>query len=230
MDASVPVSVPLLESRLPNMISTTEIFPAAVDQDAERAKWRTATFGEVFAPPPNMPQLTPPKRTNKLNTRGNTISFVQQEDLPKVDSKGPKIYPTEELPTGQWLGYGGIDMGKDPTSPTSKQKNRQRALSSGESQLAQSEATQMAVQLAKDDALFRRAYSSFAPHKDDSGAIFPEETKRRVWWHKVGEELFDKTFVIDPALLGPEDTTPAQKQQDDADEMEQFRKGRRRLY
>jgi hypothetical protein len=92
-------------------------------------------------------------------------------------------------------------MPKDQASPTAKQKSRQRALSMGESQQPPSEATLVAVQQAKEDALFRSAYSSFAPTRDDTSAVIPEETKNRVWWQKVGERRFNEMFPIDPALL-----------------------------
>jgi hypothetical protein len=95
-------------------------------------------------------------------------------------------------------------MPKDPTSPTAKQKSRQRALSTGEAQLPPSEATVAAVNQAKEDALFRSVYSSFAPSRDDSTAIIPAETKSRYWWQKVGEKRFHETFPMDPALLDSE--------------------------
>jgi len=97
-------------------------------------------------------------------------------------------------------------MPKDQTSPTAKQKSRQRALSMGEAQQPPSEAILVAVQHAKEDAMFRSAYSSFAPTRDDSLAIVPEETKNMVWWQKVGEKRFQETFPIDPALLDAEQT------------------------
>jgi hypothetical protein len=73
-------------------------------------------------------------------------------------------------------------MPKDQASPTAKQESRQRALSMGEAQQPPSEAIFVAVQQAKEDALFRSAYSSFAPSRDDASAIILEETKNMVWW------------------------------------------------
>jgi len=49
--------------------------------------------------------------------------------------------------------------------------------------------------------MFRSAYSSFAPTRDDATAIVPEETKNKVWWQRVGEKRFNEVFPIDPQLL-----------------------------
>ncbi|KAF2266193.1 hypothetical protein CC78DRAFT_615269 [Lojkania enalia] len=217
LDSSVSLTLPLRESTLPNMISTTQVFPAPETDDRKK---KVKTFGEVFAPPPNLPQLSPPKITKPWTTRGNTITFVQQDSLPKPSRKSSQSYATQNLATGRWLGYGGVDMPKDPTSPTAKQKSRQRALSTGEAQLPASEINLEAVQQAKEDALFRAAYSSFAPSKDDAAAIVPEETKNKIWWQKVGERRFHETFPIDPALLGLGEPLDAK---DTLDESEDFK-------
>lgn len=197
LDTTIKVSLPLRESTLPNIISTTEIFPLPTDGK----KKREPTLGEVFGPQPTSTQLSPPKPAKQLTTRGSVVTFVPQDSLPKGNRRIPYSYTTQSLSTGQWLGYGGVDLPKDPTSPTAKHKSRQRALSTGEAQLPPSEATLAAVQQAKEDALFRSAYSSFAPSRDDATAIIPEETKNQVWWQKVGEDRFNNVFGIDPILL-----------------------------
>ncbi|OCK99328.1 uncharacterized protein K441DRAFT_673645 [Cenococcum geophilum 1.58] len=206
LDASIKITLPLRESSLPNIISTTKIVPI-YEEDAMNGKDTGPTFGELFAPPANMPHLSPPKPAKQLTTRGTTISFVPQDLIPKASRKGTYMYPTQNLSTGQWLGYSGVDLPKEPSSPTAKQKNRQRALSTGEAHPAPSEAALAALQQAKEDALFRSAYSSFAPSRDDATAIVPEQTKNRVWWQKVGEKRFEEAFAIDPALLDSEKAT-----------------------
>jgi hypothetical protein len=201
-DTSVKITLPLRETGLPNIISTTEVYP--LPTDAQDGKKKTKTFEEVFPAPAHLPQLSPPKIAKPMTTKNSTISFVPQDSLPRPSRKS-STYANQNLATGSWLGYGGVDMPKDPTSPTAKQKSRQRALSTGEAQLPPSEATLAAVQQAKEDALFRSAYSSFAPSRDDATAIVPEETKNKIWWQKIGEKRFNDTFPVDPALLGFED-------------------------
>jgi hypothetical protein len=208
LDASVKVALPLRESTLPNIISTTQVYPLP-EEDQRKKKGKT--FGELFPPPPHLSQLSPPKLAKPQNAKGNTITFAPQDPLEDLPRKSSYIYSTQPLSTGNWLGYGGVNMPKDPTSPTAKQKSRQRALSTGEAQLPPSEATLVAVNQAKDEALFRACYSSFAPSRDDSMAIVPEETKNRLWWQKVGEKRFKETFPIDPVLLGDDGTAAADK-------------------
>lgn len=201
LDTAVKVILPLREASLPNLISTTEVYPLP-DPDSKK---KPATIGDVFRAPPHLPQISPPKSARPTTSKGNnTITFAHPE-VPKPQRKGSQSYAHQGLSSGLWLGYGGVDMPKDQTSPTAKQKSRQRALSMGEAQQPPSEAILVAVQQAKEDALFRSAYSSFAPTRDDTSAIIPEETKNMVWWHKVGEKRFNEMFPIDPALLDPEE-------------------------
>lgn len=205
LDTSVKVILPLREANLPNLISTTEVYPLP-DPDVKK---NPPTIGNVFRAPPHLAQISPPKSARPTTSKGNnTITFTHQE-IPKPRRKGSQSYAHQSLSSGFWLGYGGVDMPKDQTSPTAKQKSRQRALSMGEAQQPPSEAILVAVQQAKEDALFRSAYSSFAPTRDDTSAIVPEETKNMVWWHKVGEKRFNEMFPIDPALLDPEEATTA---------------------
>ncbi|OCL01698.1 hypothetical protein AOQ84DRAFT_306221 [Glonium stellatum] len=222
LDTSIKITLPLRESSLPNIISTTKIVPIHVEE-AANGKNTTPTFGELFAPPANMPHLSPPKPAKQLTTRGTTISFVPQDLIPKASRKGTYMYPTQNLSTGQWLGYSGVDLPKEPSSPTAKQKNRQRALSTGEAHPAPSEAALAALQQAKEDALFRSAYSSFAPSRDDATAIVPEQTKNRVWWQKVGEKRFEEAFPIDPTLLDTEEAATTVNVTNALEEEEDFR-------
>lgn len=198
LDMSVQVTLPLRESSLPNIMSTTEVY--TLPDQADTKKKKTATIGETFRAPAHLPPLSPPKAARPTTGKSHTITFAPPE-MPKPGRKGSHSYAHQNLSAGFWLGYAGVDMPKDQSSPTAKQKSRQRALSMGEAQQPPSEAALVAVQQAKEDALFRSAYSSFAPTRDDASAIIPEETKNRVWWQKVGEKRFNEMFPIDPALL-----------------------------
>jgi hypothetical protein len=197
IDTSVQVTLPLRESSLPNIMSTTEVYPLLDQADTKDKK--TTTIGEVFRAP-HLPQISPPKAARPSTGKSHTITFAPPETS-KPSRKGSQSYAHQNLSAGFWLGYAGVDMPKDQSSPTAKQKSRQRALSMGEAQQPPSEASLVAVQQAKEDALFRSAYSSFAPTRDDASAIVPEETKNRVWWQRVGEKRFNEMFPIDPALL-----------------------------
>lgn len=220
LDTSVKVTLPLRESALPNIISTTQVFPLP-DSTDEKSK-ENATIGKLFKAPAHLPQLSPPKLAKPLTTKGSTVTFAPPEP-PKPNRKSSHSYANQNLAAGIWLGYGGVDMPKDPTSPTAKQKSRQRALSTGEAQQPPSQTTLTAIKQAKEDALFRSAYSSFAPTRDDSTAIIPEETKNMVWWQKVGEKRFNEVFPIDPALLGEEGASEVDANEVAEDEEEVFK-------
>lgn len=205
-DTSVNVTLPLREATLPQNIQTTEVFPL-LDQ-TDDSKKKPSTIGNVFRAPAHLPQMSPPKIVRPTTSKGNTITFAHPEPT-KPKRKGSQSYAHQSLSAGFWLGYGGVDAPKDQTSPTARQKSRQRALSTGEAQQPPSEAILVAVQHAKEDAMFRSAYSSFAPTRDDATAIIPEETKNRIWWQKTGEKRFNEMFPIDPQLMDPEEVATA---------------------
>jgi hypothetical protein len=206
-DASVSVTLPLREATLPQNIQTTEVFPVLDQTDVKKKK--VTTIGDVFRAPAHLPQISPPKIARPTTSKGNTITFAHPEPA-KPKRKGSQSHAHQSLSVGFWLGYGGVDAPKDQTSPTARQKSRQRALSTGEAQQPPSESILVAVQQAKEDALFRSAYSSFAPTRDDATAIIPEETKNRVWWQRVGEKRFNEVFPIDPQLLDADELAEVQ--------------------
>ncbi|KAF2752032.1 hypothetical protein M011DRAFT_415103 [Sporormia fimetaria CBS 119925] len=217
LDTSVKVILPLREAGLPNFLSTTDVYPLPEDEDT-----KPKTFGDLFPAPSHIPQLSPPKPAKPQTAKGNTVTFVPQDPLAELPNKSSRHYSNQRLRTGHWLGYGGVNLPKDPTSPTAKQKSRQRALSTGEVQPAPSGAALEAVRQAKEDALFRSVFSSFAPSRDDSMAIVPAELKKSIWWEKTGEKRFQETFPIDPALLGLDESSTTQAQSAE-DEVESFK-------
>lgn len=218
---TVNAEVPLEELGLSNMLTATKILPLRAD-DAIAQKKRNPTFGDIFPPPANLSQLQPPRANRHSLPRSGSISLVSGEVLPKPSRKNG--YTVQSLTVGGWLSYGGIDAVKEPTSPASKRKQRDRALSSGESgKPAPEELTQESE--AKEEALFRAAYSSFAPSHDNTKALVPTEVKSQVWWHKVGRKRYDEHFAIDPALEEPSAKSIIQEEEvaDGVDEAEQFK-------
>ncbi|KAF2459588.1 hypothetical protein BDY21DRAFT_362294 [Lineolata rhizophorae] len=219
MDTSVEVLLPLREELLHQSFQTTKIVPLA-SEEAPTDKKKHLTFGEVFAPPPNLPSLNPPKPAKQSVTRGNVISFVQNG--PAIKSTRHHTYFGQPLEAGKWLGYGGVEPVQEPTTPGERRKQRDRALSMGEANPPMSAATKASIFQAKEDALFRSAYSGFAPSGDNSNAIVPEETKSRIWWQKSGEQQFLDTTVIDPALLEGEQNGTTVESETDLDEEEKM--------
>ncbi|KAF2086270.1 hypothetical protein K490DRAFT_74515 [Saccharata proteae CBS 121410] len=220
LDTSVKVTVPLNEIGLPNMISTTKIVPAHTETAVSGQK-AGPTFGEVFGPPPKFRELKAPMPASQSAARGSTVVWGPPEFVSKSSRRG-SAYASQKLSTADWLSYGGLDVSKEPNSPSAKRKQRDRALSTGEVNPPPSEEALAAAQKAKADALFRSVYSTFAPSRDDGVAVIPEETKNQVWWKKIGEKRFHQAFVIDPALF---DAQPgeAMEESNEVDEVETFK-------
>ncbi|EKG16615.1 hypothetical protein MPH_06196 [Macrophomina phaseolina MS6] len=199
LDSGVDVTLPLDESGLPSMISTTKIIPVHTE-DAIGGKNKGPTFGEVFGPPPKFRELKPPVPASQTANKGNTVTWGPQDLTLRTGRRG-SAYSSQKLTAGDWLGYSGLDVEKEPSSPSAKRKQRDRALSTGEVNPPLPDEEQAKLDKAKADALFRSVYSSFAPTRDDGVAVVPEETKNRIWWQKVGEKRFNEVFAVDPALM-----------------------------
>lgn len=218
-ERAIKAELPIEEMSLPTGLTATKVMAVPGDE-----KEKGPTFEEAFPPPYNLPALHPPKSHKRSSTRDETIKWEFKDPLATRSKKGG--YTTQSLTVGEWLGYGGVDSKDDPSSPREKRKLRDRVLSSGESTQPPPSRASLEDALAKEEeALFRRAYSSFAPSCDNSKAIVPEEVKSMVWWHKVGNRRYEETFAIDPALLDerpaplPEILPPSEEQEEDFDKV-----------
>lgn len=178
----------LSDLALPNGITTTKITPLhSINEDGKNP---VPKFKEVFAAP-SLPPLTLPKQSKHTLTKSSSINWynpAETESKPKPNRR--ENYTTQGLSTGQWLTYNVAPSRSQMVSPESKRKPRDRALSVGEAQTALSEETIAAHNQAKEDALFRSVYSSFAPGRDDSAALVAEQQKNRLWYAKYGETKY----------------------------------------
>lgn len=201
-DRAIKTELPVEEMSLPNGLSATKIMPVSADSK------KGPTFEDSFAPAYNLPALNPPKAHKRSTTRDTTITW-EFKDQTSRNKKGG--YTVQSLSVGDWLGYGGVESKEEPTSPREKRKQRDRALSGGESSQPPPSRESLEDTLIKEEeALFRRAYSSFAPSYDNSKSVVPQETKNMVWWNKVGRKRYDDTFAVDPALLDERPEVPAE--------------------
>lgn len=206
---NIDVFASIREAGLPNGISTTQIVPVHSIDFAEEHK-RMPTLGDLFAPPHSLPQLNPPKQSKHTATRSSSVNWFNPAEAattPKNNRRDVYIYTTEPQSTGQWLNYSTVPSPSQPSSPEAKRKQRDRALSIGETKAALSQEAVAAHNQAKEDALFRNVYSTFAPSHDDAAAIVPECTKNRLWWKRTGENRFNSLLMSgleSEAMLDPE--------------------------
>lgn len=208
---------PLREAGLPNGITTTQIVPIQTTGLIDDRK-RTQTLGEVFPSPANLLPLQPPKPSKIATTRSTTVGWYQPsaaaaETRPKTGS-----YFNQSVSTGQWLDY-------TNAAPPSPKRKRDRALSAVGARPLTSELDTAESEASKLDALFRSAYSGFAPTKDDAAAVVPERLVSRIWWQRVGEKNFERLVETSPDLEATA-TDPAENlstMAEDVNEMENFK-------
>jgi hypothetical protein len=219
--SSIQVITPLREAALPNGISTTQIVPVHSTTLPDGKK--VPTLGDIFAPPATLPQLNPPKQSKYTTTRGSTVGWFNPSE-PSLSSRSSRLgtYTTQPLSTGQWLTYNAIP----PPQSSSEIRRSKRDRSSSDAAKAQLNLEALARHSrAKEDALFRSAYSSFAPSYDDSGAIVSQEVKSRLWWERVGGKRFEQVLA-EPFLETADDLIASacgEAGTDEQDEEEIFR-------
>lgn len=202
----VDVAVPLRDVSLPNGVTVTEIFPVRTEAGEARAKKQ---FGDVFRPPGNVSQLQPPKPPRTAATRGTAVSWVNPSEKEKPSKYNG--FTTQKQKSGDWLGYGGIASAQGLGSPA-KRKYRDRALSTGESKPAPTSEDAATEKRAQEEALFRKAYSSFAPTYDNTHAVIPGSIRSHMWWSNIEangsvpippvDRLFQGTSDDGDALVG----------------------------
>ncbi|KAK2629012.1 hypothetical protein QTJ16_002115 [Diplocarpon rosae] len=171
------------EAGLPNGITTTQIVPIQVTGVAED-KTRVPTLGELFPTPSTVPALQPPKPSKIATTRSSTVGWYQPSAIEPVSRSAS--YFKQAISTGQWLDYSNAS----PPQQGTKRKQRDRAISFGGTKVSSVENEPAESEASKLEALFRGAYSSFAPTRDDSAAVVPVGVMNRLWWQEVGEIRF----------------------------------------
>lgn len=188
--------VDINEQWLPNGITTTKIIPAHSLDEKDETK-TAPSLGDLFPPPANLPALLPPRPSKDTATRSLSVNWYNSSEA-AASAKPPNRrdgFTSALLPTGRWLTY---NVAPSPThdSPETKRKQRDRALSIGETKSAVSEEAIAAHKQAKKDALYSSVYSSFAPDRDDSLALVAEQQKNRLWWTRYGEERYQELLYI----------------------------------
>jgi hypothetical protein len=188
---AAPISRPLFTSRqrdvaskfpldaaLPKGVSVARLLPESPAL-GEKAG-RSLTLGELFPSPRNLPPLQPPKAP-KTTTKSNVLTFYHPELAEKSKYRAGSYY-SQTISAGHWLDYSNA-------TPTihAKTKQRERAQS-----LAGHKPSTSELEMSEMEALFRGAFSSFAPCKDDSSAIVPSGQIGRMWWQRVGRRNFAK--------------------------------------
>jgi hypothetical protein len=179
---------------LPHGITATRILPEATAGSEKNG--RSLTLGELFPSPRNLPPLQPPKAP-KNTTKGNVLGFYNPE-LTEKSKYRSGTYFSQSLSAGHWLDY-------SHATPTTHAKTKQRERAQS---LAGHKPSSTELEMSEMEALFRGAFSSFAPSKDDSAAMISSRQVGRVWWTRVGHRNFDKLVEAEIAEDHEESDVP----------------------
>ncbi|KAK8055162.1 hypothetical protein PG993_000389 [Apiospora rasikravindrae] len=185
---------PLREEGLPSGVKIAHTIPFSFPSAIEKDK-KSKTLGELFPAPRNLPSLQPPKAP-KSTTKGLQVGWHRPE-LTEKSKYRLGSYFGQNISAGRWLDYSNA-------APPSQimTKKRERALS-----LAGTKPSSSDMETSEMEALFRGAFSSFAPSKDDSAAMVSSGLiSQTMWWHKVGKRNFDRLIESEmPDVVAPEE-------------------------
>ena len=166
------------EGNLPAGVSISRVVPSAPQE-------KTQTLGELYSPPRNLPTLQPPKQP-KTQAKGNTLDFYHPEPADTSQHRG-NSYFSAKLPAGHYLDYSNAT----PSWQT-KTKKHERAQSLAGKKPSSSEA-----ETSEMESLFRGAFSTFAPCKDDSASLVPSSLAGKIWWQQAGQKTFQRMIEIE---------------------------------
>ena len=218
---------------LPNGITSSAIVPV-FRRNKSDAKESHRRFGEVFGSHSAKPLDPPTHQSTHTTTRGQQVNWYRPSNpFPTQPRMGPReSYYNQPLKTGYWLSYNAGPAASKMLSTGERRKLRDRALSTGEphAELSEGELEEIrlikeARQQARDEALFKNVYSSFAPSHDNAGAVISHEMKNRLWFNRHDrskrQEYPDLPDWASPARKN--DDTAERGNQDEVDEAEIFR-------
>lgn len=182
-DISSTVSYPIRQTALPNGITTVHAMSATAPEDEKR---QNSTLGDLFTTGTSLP-FVPSKPSRSSSGKNLPNGWMQQSVFDNGRPRNSQSYYNQQISSGQWLEYRGATKDNDPRR---KQRDRALSLSGVKATLSSEEAEEQEAQ--ELNALFRSAYSTFAPTRDDSAAVIPEQTLNRMWWQQIGHLAFEK--------------------------------------
>jgi hypothetical protein len=197
---SVPDGTDLSEASLPAGLTTTQVFAASPHE-------REQSLGELFGPPRTLLPLQPPKQP-KTQAKGNALDFYHPE-LADTSKYRSNSYFAAKLSSGHFLDY---SHASPATSARAKHHERAQSLAGKKPSALEQEVLEM-------DTLFRGAFSSFAPCKDDTAATVPANVAGRLWWQKTGRAHFQN--MIEVEYLGGAQDEPAAEDEPKIEEIDE---------
>ncbi|KAI9894267.1 MAG: hypothetical protein M1814_004121 [Vezdaea aestivalis] len=171
----------------------------------ESAPSEVPTIGDAFGTD-RLETIPFPPQSRHTSTKSSEVGWYHPDTADFISNRGPTLsYASERLITGQWLDYNISPNSPQSASPEAKQRHRARTLSSGDARSAVPKETVAAHERDKQEALFRRAYSSFAPVQDDAGAVVPTAVKNQMWsligsQRRFNQDSNSSTFTEDAKL------------------------------
>jgi len=179
-------SLAIRAGKIPPCVSVVRLPPARRDVVVP-------TLGELYRSPKESKPLTPP--VPRVQPKGNILTYRQPDPWEPHKYKA-NSYFVSKLMVGHYLDYGNATPASQART---KQRERAQSLAGVRPSLDE-------VESFETDMLFRRAFSTFAPTRDDSNSVVPASVGARLWWRKAGMAAFDRMIRAECDSLFPGET------------------------
>lgn len=191
--------------RLPNGFDLTD--PATMDTSMLAPTRDRRLFGDIFRPHRNVKQLEMP-RSSRTTFRSNIVGFSKEPNPDKMTTTNRHDYKSQQLPVSSWLNYNTSDQ-------QSSRKLRGKSFAQGDLRAALMANDVAANEDEDESALFRRAFSSFAPTTDTAKAVVSDRDRDRQWWSKYGSKKLHNIFQSQTVDVGSHDEDGETEEVDD---------------
>jgi hypothetical protein len=174
--------------------------PARNDPVFLAAPKQPRKFADVFGPHRNTKALEMPK--GRPAVRSNVLGFSAEAFPERIAPLNRQDYRHQQLATATWVDY---SRGHTLDELDASRKYRDKGVAANDFRAALIANDHSINESNNNIALYKQAFSSFAPTTDSSLALVNSEDRSRLWWQKQGSKQMKKIFTAGyPELDEPE--------------------------
>ncbi|KAI1006389.1 hypothetical protein K3495_g1835 [Podosphaera aphanis] len=215
------VTAPIREAGLPNGITASRVVPTQTSSLPDNKK-HDQTLGDVFPIHASVTSLVPPNPSKKATTKSLTVGWYHPAYLDSVP-KTPSYF-NQGINSGLWIQY------SNSLKPDKEKARKSEDVTVGlgsdhnSGNLSTMKPAISELGSAQIENLFKSAYSSFAPTRDDAAAIVPTGILDRLWWQEKGKSCFNR-YIEDGKLIDKTTFKETKSVEEDDSDMKVFEKG-----
>ncbi|KPI34924.1 uncharacterized protein AB675_3812 [Cyphellophora attinorum] len=184
--------------------------PAKIDPAFLAAPKQPRKFADVFGPHRNTKALEMPK--GRPAVRSNVLGFSAEAFPERIAPLNRQDYRHQQLATATWVDY---SRGHTLDELDASRKYRDKGVAANDFRAALIANDHSVNESNNNIALYKQAFSSFAPTTDSSLSLVNNEDRSRIWWRKQGSKQMKKIFTASYPDLDEPEPVKEQSAEDD---------------